>query len=134
VGRGHTFAAPAVFDAGCARYFAALAPQGGGASQVEIQSTHSLKAPWLESAWFQPLNLWSDILISKFAFINALLAPLHPGGAGDPALVTWTDADPVASLVGLDSTTFHSRYFAFKTPVDDGQYGPCNQSSDTPRE
>jgi hypothetical protein len=29
VGRGHTFAAPAVYDAGCARYFAALAPPGG---------------------------------------------------------------------------------------------------------
>jgi glutamyl/glutaminyl-tRNA synthetase len=29
--------------------------------------------------------------------------------------------------------TFHSRYFAVRTPVDDTQYGPHNQP-DTPRE
>ena len=46
VGRGHAFAAPAVFDRGCGRYFAALLPPG----------------------------------------------------ETDPALVTWTDADPIASL------------------------------------
>ena len=52
MGRGHTFAAPAVYDVGCGRYFAALSP---------------------------------------------------PGGSGDPALVTWTDADPMASLDGAVS-------------------------------
>lgn len=46
VGRGHALAAPAVFDRGCGRYFAALLPPG----------------------------------------------------ETDPALVTWTDADPIASL------------------------------------
>ena len=46
VGRGHTFAVPAVYDPGCGRYFAAILPPG----------------------------------------------------ETEPALVTWTDADPLASL------------------------------------
>jgi hypothetical protein len=41
---------------------------GGGCTSSRIQLPHSLKA----SAWFQPLNLCSENLVSKFGFSNSL--------------------------------------------------------------
>jgi hypothetical protein len=38
----------------------------GGAVQAEIQVTHSLK----ESAWFQPLNLKGDLLVSILSMLS----------------------------------------------------------------
>jgi hypothetical protein len=54
--RGHARGADAAHRAAAAR--AHPAPQGG-AVQVELSLT------MLESAWFQPLNLSSDLLVSS---------------------------------------------------------------------
>jgi hypothetical protein len=44
--------------------------------------------PELESAWFQPLNLWCDILVSKFAFQMGQLVPLRRAGGSARATST----------------------------------------------
>jgi hypothetical protein len=41
----------------------------------------------------------------------------------DRALIGYV-YEPPGNRVG----TFHHVYFAVKTPIDDSQYGPCNQS------
>jgi hypothetical protein len=53
-----------------------------GLYKLSIQLTHSF-----ESAWFQPLNLESENLVSKFAF-QIQLAPLHRGALASSSLHT----------------------------------------------
>jgi hypothetical protein len=48
--------------------------------------------PELESAWFQPLNLKCDLLVSIFAFSISLLVPLQRGrgdGGGGGGRQRW---------------------------------------------
>jgi hypothetical protein len=65
--------------AGGAQLGGELRARGRGA--VQVQKLNPVY-PWLESAWFQPLNLIiCDILVSSLCF-QVQLVPLRRGGAG----------------------------------------------------
>jgi hypothetical protein len=48
--------------------------------------------------------------------------PLHPGNAGRRSDERGGQAAGGGDGRGLDTTTFHSRYFAVETPVGDSRY------------
>jgi acetyl-CoA acetyltransferase len=76
------------------------------------------------------LNLSSVFLVSNFAFkfnLYRYAAANHiRKGEADIMIAGGVEAPIIP--VGRVGYHFSPRYFAVETPVDDSQYGPCNQS------
>jgi hypothetical protein len=73
--------------------------------------TLSSVGPELESAWFRPLNLKCDLLVSKVCFQMSQLVPLHSGGGGGSGALESSAAgkakssavaDAAAAAAGID--------------------------------
>ena len=96
-----------------------------GLYELNSLMTHSLKV-----LWFQPLILKLYFLVSYFAFkcVNLFRYSEARNSRNSPR--SWR-ARTLRRCVWRWSRGrgrhFSPRYFAAKTPIDDSQYGPCNQ-------